>query len=93
MDSRKHFGEALKMIREKRGLTQEAFGDVSSRTYMSTLERGMKSPTLAKIEAISSELNVHPLTLLAATYAKEKGGNVSKLLEVIKAELAKLEVP
>jgi transcriptional regulator with XRE-family HTH domain len=92
MDSQKAFGAALKMIRDKRGLTQESFGDVSSRTYISTLERGMKSPTLSKVESISEQLEIHPLTLLAAGYAKQDGVNVLKLLESIKAELQKLEI-
>ena len=52
-----------------RGLTQEDFGLVSSRTYLSGLERGLKSPTLGKLEQIASVMQVHPLTLLALTYA------------------------
>lgn len=35
---------ALKTVRKARGLCQEAFSDVSSRTYMSALERDLKSP-------------------------------------------------
>ncbi|MGE0013429.1 MAG: helix-turn-helix domain-containing protein, partial [Azoarcus sp.] len=38
-------GSALQTARKARGLSQEAFSDVSSRTYLSTLERGLKSPT------------------------------------------------
>ena len=60
---------ALRLLRDRRGLTQEDFSLVSSRTYVSGLERGMKSPTLNKIEQIASVLNVHPLTLLALSYA------------------------
>ena len=41
--------KALKTVRKARGLSQEAFSDVSSRTYMSTLERDLKSPTLNKL--------------------------------------------
>ena len=41
--------KALKTVRKARGLSQEAFSDVSSRTYMSTLERDLKSPTLHKL--------------------------------------------
>ncbi|MFI8619273.1 helix-turn-helix domain-containing protein [Acidovorax sp. NPDC077693] len=61
--------EALRVVRDLRGLTQEDFSLVSSRTYVSGLERGLKSPTLKKIEQIASVLNVHPLTLLAISYA------------------------
>jgi transcriptional regulator with XRE-family HTH domain len=61
--------QAMKAVREIRGLTQEDFGLVSSRTYLSGLERGLKSPTLGKLEQIASVMQVHPLTLLALTYA------------------------
>ncbi|MFP5429285.1 MAG: helix-turn-helix domain-containing protein, partial [Gammaproteobacteria bacterium] len=49
MTSKNSFPAALKMVRKARGLSQEAFSDVSSRTYMSSLERGLKSPTLSKV--------------------------------------------
>ena len=60
---------ALKAARAARGLTQEDFGLVSSRTYLSTLERGIQSPTLAKIEQLAQTLKIHPLTLLTMAYA------------------------
>lgn len=49
MAAKHTLSEALKTIRKARGLSQEAFSDVSSRTYMSTLERDLKSPTLNKL--------------------------------------------
>lgn len=60
--------DALRRIRKARGLSQEAFSDVSSRTYLSSLERGLKSPTLNKIEDVCAVLDVHPLTLLVLAY-------------------------
>ena len=48
--------KALKTVRKARGLSQEAFSDVSSRTYMSTLERDLKSPTLHKLAEVRQEL-------------------------------------
>lgn len=62
------FDKALKTVRLARGLSQEAFDLVSSRTYVSTLERGLKSPTISKIEELATVLGVHPLTLLALSY-------------------------
>jgi transcriptional regulator with XRE-family HTH domain len=41
---------------------------VSSRTYVSALERGLKSPTLPKVDALSGVLGLHPLTPLALSY-------------------------
>ena len=61
--------KALKIVRKARGLSQEAFSDVSSRTYMSTLERDLKSPTLNKLAELCEVMEVHPLTLLTLAYA------------------------
>ncbi|MCU7858576.1 MAG: helix-turn-helix domain-containing protein [Candidatus Thiodiazotropha sp. (ex Lucinoma kastoroae)] len=65
------FGKALRRCRKAKGLTQEDFALISSRTYLSTLERGLKSPTLEKIDALARILGIHPLTLLTLAY-KEK---------------------
>jgi transcriptional regulator with XRE-family HTH domain len=68
MRSNAAFGKALKQLRLVAEVTQEDFGLVSSRTYISTVERGLKSPTLGKIEQLADVLGVHPLTLLTAAY-------------------------
>lgn len=60
---------ALRHIRKIRGLSQEDFSDTSSRTYMSSLERGLKSPTLKKLEELCAVMEVHPITLLTLSYA------------------------
>ena len=65
--------DALRRIRKARGLSQEAFSDVSSRTYLSSLERDLKSPTLNKLAELCEVMEVHPLTLLTLAYA---GNNV-----------------
>lgn len=66
--ARNQIGEALKLARSAKKLSQEAFALVSSRTYVSALERGLKSPTLSKIEDLASVLQVHPLALLTMAY-------------------------
>jgi transcriptional regulator with XRE-family HTH domain len=81
------FPIALKTIRKARGLSQEAFSDVSSRTYMSSLERGLKSPTLTKVAEVCEVMNVHPLTLLALAYADDSQG-VDKIFARVQRELA-----
>lgn len=68
MELKQAFGQALRKIRAMRGLTQEDFADVSSRTYMSTLERGIKSPTLDKLVEIAAKMDVHPLSLLTEAF-------------------------
>jgi transcriptional regulator with XRE-family HTH domain len=68
MRSEAKIGTALQQLREITNVTQEDFGVVSSRTYVSTVERGLKSPTLGKIEQLAGVLGVHPLTLLTVAY-------------------------
>lgn len=68
MDIKKAFGLALKKVRNSKVLTQEDFSEVSSRTYISSLERGKKSITLEKLDEIAKVLEIHPLALLSLTY-------------------------
>lgn len=82
--------DALRRIRKARGLSQEAFSDVSSRTYLSSLERGLKSPTLNKIEDICAVLDVHPLTLLVLAYASSDPKNSCELIAQIDQEISSL---
>ena len=79
--------EALKTIRKARGLSQEAFSDVSSRTYMSSLERDLKSPTLNKLAELCEVMEVHPLTLLTLAYAGNSTRKADKLLAQVRQEL------
>jgi transcriptional regulator with XRE-family HTH domain len=69
-----------------RGLSQEAFSDVSSRTYLSTLERGLKSPTLNKLAELCEVMDIHPLTLLTLAYAGD-GDDAERLLARVRQEL------
>ena len=79
--------KALKTVRKARGLSQEAFSDVSSRTYMSTLERDLKSPTLHKLTELCEVMDVHPLTLLTLAYAGDDTHKADELLAQVRQEL------
>ena len=79
--------EALKTIRKARGLSQEAFSDVSSRTYMSSLERDLKSPTLNKLAELCEVMEIHPLTLLTLAYASNDAHQAEQLLAQVRQEL------
>lgn len=78
---------ALKTVRKARGLSQEAFSDVSSRTYMSSLERDLKSPTLNKLAELCEVMDVHPLTLLTLAYAGSDLKKAELLLGKVLQEL------
>lgn len=79
--------KALKTVRKARGLSQEAFSDVSSRTYMSTLERDLKSPTISKLAELCEVMEVHPLTLLTLAYAGSDPIKTERLLALVRKEL------
>ncbi len=83
-------GQAIKTVRAVRGLSQEAFSDVSSRTYLSTLERGLKSPTLSKLADLCGVMQVHPVTLLTLAYAGD-GDQAERLLAQVRRELAAIQ--
>lgn len=88
MDIKEAIATALKQARTNKGLTQEDFSNVSSRTYISTLERGLKNPTLEKIHDLASVMGMHPLTLMTLAYMVE-GNNTDPeaLLSVVAKEL------
>ncbi|WP_028624651.1 helix-turn-helix domain-containing protein [Pseudomonas sp. Ant30-3] len=79
--------DALRNIRKARGLSQEAFSDVSSRTYLSSLERDLKSPTLNKLAELCEVMDIHPLTLMTMAYAGDSERKINELLERVRQEL------
>ena len=78
---------AIRTVRKARGLSQEAFSDVSSRTYLSLLERDLKSPTMHKLTELCEVMDVHPLTLLTLAYAGDSTRRADQLLAQVRQEL------
>ena len=91
MAAKHTLSEALKTIRKARGLSQEAFSNVSSRTYMSSLERDLKSPTMHKLTELCEVMDVHPLTLLTLAYAGDSTRKADQLLAQVRQELEEIE--
>ncbi len=87
MTAKNSFAAALKTVRKARGLSQEAFSDVSSRTYMSTLERDLKSPTISKLAELCEVMDVHPLTLMTLSYSNDNIVKANELLTQVREEL------
>lgn len=91
MADQDNFAKALRLVRNARGLTQEDFSITSSRTYVSMLERGERSPTLAKVNDLCETLGVHPLVLLTLAYvASTSPSGVDKLLGEVRGEALSL---
>ena len=94
MKTKLAFARALREIRKARRLSQEDFSVQSSRVYVSILERGLKSPTLEKIEALSETMRVHPMTLLTSAYLKTgKFKDLDDLFRMIRHEIEEVTVP
>ncbi|HGE2151713.1 TPA: helix-turn-helix transcriptional regulator [Pseudomonas aeruginosa] len=87
MTAKHSLATAIRTIRKARGLSQEAFSDVSSRTYMSSLERDLKSPTIHKLTELCEVMDVHPLTLLTLAYAGDSTRKADQLLVQVRQEL------
>ena len=91
MDIKESFGLALQRARKSKEITQEDFSNISSRTYVSTLERGLCSPTVEKVELLAGALGIHPLTLLSMAYLIKSGvGDPTALMDQVKREIAEL---
>jgi transcriptional regulator with XRE-family HTH domain len=90
MNLRQALAAALKTVRKNRRLTQEDFGLVSSRTYLSTLERGLKSPTLDKLQDISEVMTVHPASLILLACAIRDGDKSGVTIDSISTEAKSL---
>lgn len=92
MNITQSFGHALKDARTVKNLTQEDFSQVSSRTYVSSLERGIYAPTLAKIDSLANRIGIHPLTLISMAYLLENPKiDRIKLFEQVQLELNELQ--
>ncbi|QXI26258.1 helix-turn-helix domain-containing protein [Pseudomonas vanderleydeniana] len=85
------FAAVLKAMRATRGISQKTLAEVSSRTYISKLERGQCCPTLEMVTALSEALNVSPLTLIAITLGAQSGQPIENLVSRIEQEAEELK--
>lgn len=70
------FGVALRKVRRSRRLTQEALAEACglNSTYISLLERGLKSPTLRTIMQICGALQMSVSALLVVVEESIRDG-------------------
>lgn len=86
---RNDLGHALRVARTAASLSQEAFSDVSGRTYISQLERGERHATLSKIDELAAVLGIHPASLVAFSYLHPRASreSVEGLMATLREEL------
>lgn len=67
--SKRPIGKIIRELREKSKLSQEELGERAGihRTYVSQLERGVKSPTLTILEQIAEALSTKASTIVRMT--------------------------
>lgn len=72
MDMRKLVGRNVRKARERKGLTQEQLADISgfSQQYISSLEQGLRNPTIITLYELAAALEVSHVDLVRATSAK-----------------------
>jgi transcriptional regulator with XRE-family HTH domain len=66
MDMRRLVGQNVRRMRQKRGLTQEQFAEISgvSQQYLSGLEKGKRNPTIVTVFELATALGVSHIDLL-----------------------------
>ncbi|RRV10456.1 helix-turn-helix domain-containing protein [Pseudomonas sp. v388] len=80
----------LKAMRRARGLSQKNLAEVSSRTYVSKLERAQSSPTLEMMATLSPPMGLSTLTLVALTIGAETGQSIRSLVRLLEEEVTEL---
>lgn len=90
MEFQEAFGITLRRLRLSKGLTQEAFYDVVSESYVSRLEKGKRTPTWALVTEIALILEMDPLTLITLAVAEQRQVDVSELADNVALEVKNL---
>jgi transcriptional regulator with XRE-family HTH domain len=74
MDMRILVGRNVKRFRQRKGLTQEQFAEVSgfSQQYISSLERGRRNPTVVTLYELAAALGVSHMELVKPTRTRAK---------------------
>ncbi len=86
MDLNQALGQAIKELRVARKLSQESIG--ASQSYVSDIERGLKSLSVEKLAEFSQRLGVHPVTVLMKCYLLiDSEQTISSLTNAVHAEL------
>lgn len=87
MPSKKNLGRALREVRQHFGLSQDDFAFASSRTFVSSIERGVKSPTIEKLSQLAQVMDTEAVViLLVATlheHSARAGRNTEAELEAV----------
>ncbi|WP_285424263.1 helix-turn-helix domain-containing protein [Pseudomonas sp. efr-133-TYG-103a] len=87
MERKLAFGSALREVRSRKEISQEQLG--ASQSFVSTVERGIRSPTIEKMEEFAERLGVNPATLIIVMQVG-LDGDADALLKKVKDEIKAL---
>lgn len=90
MEFQEAFGVTLRRLRLSKGLTQEAFYDIVSESYVSKLEKGKRTPTWALVTEIARILDIDPLTLITLAVAEQRHVDPRELADKVALGVKKL---
>lgn len=82
MPSKKNVGRALRMARRKAGVSQDDFAVVSSRTFVSSIERGLKSPTIEKLTELSAVMKMEAAVVVLVATVLDVRNPAAKIAEI-----------
>ncbi len=86
MELKYAFGQALRELRISKDLSQESIG--ASQSYVSDVERGLKTPSIEKLDEFASTIGIHPVTILAKSYlVKDRSLSAEDLMALVRKEL------
>lgn len=86
MELKYAFGQALRELRMSKDLSQESIG--ASQSYVSDVERGLKTPSIEKLDEFASIIGIHPVTILAKSYlVKDRSLSAEDLMALVRKEL------
>ena len=74
MDMRRLVGQNVRRIREKEGLTQEEFAEISgfSQQYISGLEQGRRNPTVITLYELAVALGASHVDLIRPPKGRQR---------------------
>ena len=85
------FGRALQQLRAAQGLVQEDMLLATSRRHISRSEQGHQVPSVRIIEALADQMQIHPVTLVAAAYCEDLDvASINEVLQRVKADFKKI---
>lgn len=90
MERKLAFGAALREVRSRKEIAQEQLG--ASQSFVSTVERGIRSPTIEKMEEFAERLGVNPATLIVLMQIG-LNGDEDALLRTVRDEIKALKRP